>query len=96
MGRRSGRTPRLPDEIPVTLDDRQPAALVLAGAYSRPVPGPRCLIVAPSLAAHLKASYTGREGSAPAGGYPPLPCRSPPVTQGIYQGRGPPLPRGAR
>lgn len=40
----------------------------------------------------LGNAVDGVEGSAPAGVYPPLPCRSPPITEGIYRGRGPLYP----
>ena len=68
-GRRSGRTPRLPDEIPVTLQDRQPAAVTLA--YSRPGPEPRCIIGASILATHPESAGHGEGGQHTSKGLPP-------------------------
>jgi len=91
-GRRSGRTPRLPDEIPVTPEGPTARRRDPRGR----VPTPRANLAASSVhrASQLiqKAPDTGREGSTPARVYPPLPRRSPPITRGIYRGRGPLYP----
>jgi hypothetical protein len=104
-GRRSGRTPRLPDRLPVTHDDRQQPQWPSRARTHAPPSRPRRIIVAPNLAAHPEKRRTRvgrpahRQGSTPRyrAGHHPLPGASTGVEAPLYRtGPGRALTSGNR
>ncbi len=82
----------LPDEIPVTLDDREPAAVALAARPQAPGPDLAAFSCHPPCSSPGQRRRQGAGRNAPSGVYPALPYRLRPITRRVYQGRDPLYP----